>query len=282
MSVTWQSEDLPQYPKAPRFGRALAFGRGVAIAALFVLGMIVLLALRAVEWPLMRAKRPVSKYIPFLVCRAVLRILGISLQSEGMPCKSASLWVANHVSWLDIFMLNAMAPVIFVAKAEVANWPGIGWVARATGTIFISRDPKDSKVNARLIARRFDPNLPIVLFPEGTSTDGRRVLKFRSSMFSPVFADETHTRRVQPISLVYQAPKGADPRVYGWWGDMEFGEHAAKVLQFHPQGRVELQCHPILPVQEHKDRKDLAAASELVIRTALKRALRPPQDFSGL
>ena len=92
--------------------------------------------------------------------------------------------VANHASWLDIFALNAPQRIYFVSKDEVRDWPGIGWLARATGTVFIARKSREAGVQARLFETRMAAGHRLLFFPEGTSTDGRRVLPFKTTLFA--------------------------------------------------------------------------------------------------
>jgi len=125
--------------------------------------------------------------------------------------------VANHSSWLDIFALNASKRIYFVSKSEVAGWPGIGWLARATGTVFIARDRKEARGQIEVFRQRLSQGHKLLFFPEGTST-----------FFDDALRDGLS---IQPVSVVYMAPKGLDPRHYGWWGDMEFGTHLLATLE---------------------------------------------------
>jgi lyso-ornithine lipid O-acyltransferase len=90
--------------------------------------------------------------------------------------------VANHASWLDIFTLNACDRIYFVSKSEVAGWPGIGWLARATGTVFINRQGREAQMQKLLFEARLRAGHRLLFFPEGTSTDGQRVLDFKSTL----------------------------------------------------------------------------------------------------
>jgi 1-acyl-sn-glycerol-3-phosphate acyltransferase len=177
--------------------------------------------------------------------------------------------VANHSSWLDIFTLNACDRVYFVAKSEVEGWPGIGWLARATGTVFIRRKGVDAKVQQQVFEDRLRQGHRLLFFPEGTSTDALRVLPFKSSLFQAFYTHGMeHVMHIQPVTLVYHAPPDQDPRFYGWWGEMEFGPHLLKMLAAPRHGRVDLVFHPEVPVDAFEDRKALAAHCERVIRTS--------------
>lgn len=177
--------------------------------------------------------------------------------------------VANHSSWLDIFALNARKRVYFVSKAEVAKWPGIGWLARATGTVFIERNRKKAREQTLLFQERLSAGHKLVFFPEGTSTDGIRVLPFKTTLFAAFFTDELREfMYVQPVSVIYHAPVGQPNRFYGWWGDMDFGPHLLKTLGARRQGWVELIYHIPAKVSDFENRKALAAHCEEAVRHA--------------
>jgi 1-acyl-sn-glycerol-3-phosphate acyltransferase len=181
--------------------------------------------------------------------------------------------VANHGSWLDIFTLNAAQRVYFVSKSEVRDWPGIGWLARATGTVFIERRTREAGVHRDMIAERLAVGHKLLFFPEGTSTDGRRVLPFRSTLFDAFFKAGDSDLTIQPVTVVYLPPAGQDARFYGWWGDMEFGRHLLKVLAAPRQGEVEVTYHPPLEVGEFANRKDLARRAHEVVAGVLLRRI---------
>ena len=240
-----------------------------------VLGLVtygclgILLLLRLVEAPPHGRARPWTPHITQFVCRSAFRILGLPLTVRGRPMRQPGAVVANHGSWLDIFTLNACQRIYFVSKAEVAGWAGIGWLARATGTVFIARRGAEAKVQQQIFEDRLMAGHKLMFFPEGTSTDTIRVLPFKSTLFaaffSPPLRDHLH---VQPVTVVYHAPAGQDPRFYGWWGEMEFAPALLQALATRPQGRVEVIFHPEVPVSAFPDRKSLAAHCERVIRTS--------------
>jgi 1-acyl-sn-glycerol-3-phosphate acyltransferase len=184
-------------------------------------------------------------------------------------------YVANHVGWLDIFVLNSSKPLYFVAKSEVADWPGIGWLARGTGTVFIARDPRQAAVQTRLFEDRLRAGHRLLFFPEGTSTDGRRVLRFKTTLFQAFQSARLRDIvQIQPVTLAYHAPPGEDARFYGWWGDMALGPAILAVLAARRQGRVEVIYHPPLKVRDWPDRKALAACAEATVRDGLPPELR--------
>ena len=269
-------------PVPEREGAAWADGprfwlRALAGGALIFGGLIVLLLLRLVERPIFGRQRPWTGRLVQAACRGFLRLIGLPVRVRGIPMRTGGAVVANHCSWLDIFVLNAAQRVYFVSKAEVAGWVGIGWTARATGTVFISRDRRDARSQTEVFRDRLAAGHKLLFFPEGTSTDGVRVLPFKSTLFAAFFDDQLRAGlHIQAVSIVYHAPEGQDPRFYGWWGDASFGWHLRQVLSQRRQGRVELIWHPPLAVADARDRKSLAAAAEARVRNGM-----PPERRSG-
>ena len=274
MTVTWEGDEPPLKHPITAVGYARALLRVVPLATLVFGCLLLLLAVRLVERPLCGARRPVTPFITQFVCRNAFRLLGIGFSTTGTLMREPGAVVANHTSWLDIFALNARKRIYFVSKAEVANWPGIGWLARATGTVFIERDRAQARAQTALFRTRLQAGHKLLFFPEGTSTDGQRVLPFKSTLFAAFFDQslgvDTH---IQPVSVVYHAPKGQDARFYGWWGDMEFGIHLVQTLAAPRQGRVELTYHAPLRVADFPNRKALAAACEATVRAGHQGAL---------
>jgi lyso-ornithine lipid O-acyltransferase len=265
--TTWRPEVEPPPVRIPPLGWVLVPPRAVALATVTYGGLLVLLLVRLIEHPLAGRDRPVSPFLTQVVCRAALAILGIGYRVEGRPMTGQGAVVANHSSWLDIFALNACQRAYFVSKDEVAGWPGIGWLARATGTVFIRRDPKHARHQQDLFETRIRAGHKLLFFPEGTSTDGRRVLPFKSTLFAAFYTHGLeHVMQIQPVSVIYHAPAGADPRFYGWWGDMDFARHLLKVLATPRPGRVEVVFHPPVAVDAFASRKDLAAHCERAVR----------------
>jgi 1-acyl-sn-glycerol-3-phosphate acyltransferase len=243
--------------------------RGGLVGLVTYGGLAVLLVVRLVERPLCGQNRPVTPRITQFVCRAALRLMRLPLVVKGRPMALPGASVANHSSWLDIFALNAAHKVYFVAKSEVSGWPGIGWLARATGTVFIARKGVEAKRQQALFEDRLGAGHRLLFFPEGTSTDAIRVLPFKSTLFAAFFTPAlVRTTHIQPVTVVFHAPDGEDARFYGWWGDMDFASHLVKTLSARRQGHVEVTFHPEVPVDAFESRKVLAQHCERVIRTA--------------
>ncbi|WP_299147935.1 lysophospholipid acyltransferase family protein [uncultured Tateyamaria sp.] len=267
MSVTWEGGPPPKASDITGLGWVRVLLRGGGIVAVVGLGLCLLLPLRLIERPLFGLARPWTPWITRTVCRLALLLLGLRLVRRGIPMRGQGAVVANHSSWLDIFVLNASDQVFFVSKSEVANWPGIGLLARATGTLFIARDRTKARAQTDLFQERLGAGQRLLFFPEGTSTDGLRVLTFKSTLFAAFFVPALRDKTsVQPVSVTYHAPEGGDIRTYGWWGDMEFGGHLLTTLALARQGWVEVVYHPAVAVADMPDRKALAAAAEKQVR----------------
>ena len=244
--------------------------RAILLIVLVSSGLLLLLAVRLLEGPIHGVQRPWTPWITQFVCRMAFVILRMPHRTIGTQMTQPGAVVANHGSWLDIFTLNARKRVYFVSKAEVAKWPGIGWLARATGTVFIRRARGDAKRQQDVFEQRLSVGHKLLFFPEGTSTDSLRILPFKSTLFEAFFTD--HLRDimwVQPVTVAYRAPEGEEPRFYGWWGDMDFGSHLLKTLAAPRQGSVTVTYHTPLRVADFDGRKPLAAACEKAVRSGM-------------
>lgn len=167
-------------------------------------------------------------------CKSVLSALGVQCFVHGRP-PSSGLLVANHLSYLDILVLGAATPCIFISKAEVLSWPIFGVFARASGTLFLDRASRASALCvARFVKERLVSPIPIVFFPEGTSTDGSTVLDFHPWLFEP--AVQTGSP-VTPSALSYAAQQKAE-RELCWFGDATMLPHLLRLL-----GSVSITVH---------------------------------------
>ncbi len=245
-----------------------------ALAAALGPGLAALGLARLAERGAGRRGREWSLAVVAGYCRVALRLIGLRVDRHGVPVAGPGLVVANHASWLDVIVLGAHARAVFVAKAEVAAWPGIGALARAAGTVFIRRDPRAARAQIWLLAARLRAGERLVVFPEGTSSDACRVLPFKPTLFEALRAPGLSAgAALQPASLRYHAPPEQDARFYGWWGNMAFGPHFLRVLGQAPQGRATLWFHP--PIDTHTaaaGRKALARACECAVRAGFDRA----------
>ena len=248
-------------------GLARAALRGPALVVVLIIGLAAHTLVRAAERPAHGSRRPWSPGVTVWVCRAALLVLGIARRERGARDPAAGALVANHASWLDVLALNAGGPVVFVAKAEVAGWPGIGLLARATGTVFVERRRAEAGRQREALRDRLRSRQVLVVFPEGTSTDGRRVLPFRSTILA-AFAEAPHLR-VQPATVLWHAPPGERADLHGWWGEMGFGAHLLTILAAPRGGAVEIVHHPSVAVADAPDRKRLAATLHQAVASGM-------------
>ena len=275
MNPTWQSEEEAAlyHPQGWRDCWRMIRRAAPMIVVTFG-GLIVLMALRLVERPLFGQRRPVTGRLTQGVCRINLWLLGFRYHVTGPAAAAPVAIVANHASWLDIFALNAAQPLTFVSKAEVASWPGIGLLAKATGTMFIKREAREVNTQVSQMKARLSEGAPLVFFPEGTSGDSRQVLPFKPALFAALTQSGLSGMQVQPVTVYYDAPAGQDRRFYGWWGNMDFAPHLLSVLAAPRQGRIVVTRHAPLSCAAMPDRKALSAASEAVIRQRLMDHIR--------
>lgn len=267
-SATWFGAEPPRPPRPDAIGWLLVAIRGFLILTILALGVLLILPLRLIELIFAGPRRPVTGLWVQGVCRLCLAVMGIRLKRHGRPMSGPGAIVANHSSWLDIFVLNAAMPVFFVSKAEVANWPGINILTRVTNTHFVTRDPKLARQQAEEFAARTAAGHRLLFFPEGTSSDGRRILPFKPTLFQG-FLDPALPQglAIQPVTVTYHAPKNRDPRFFGWWGSLNLGGHLLGVLAQHPQGRVTVTLHDPIPAEGHS-RKTLCAQAESTINAS--------------
>lgn len=175
------------------------------------------------------------------------------------------LIVANHVSWLDIFVLNAHHPARFVAKAELADWPLAGKLIRDTGTIFVERARRhDTRRVNHHAAQALTAGDVVAVFPEGTTSEGHELLRFHASLLQPIVETKGH---VQPVAIRYRDPSGRHTIAPAYVGEETFATSFWRVCGERSLV-VELTAAVPLAAQHH-DRRSLARAAEAAIRTAL-------------
>jgi len=156
-----------------------------------------------------------------------LRVLRLEIESTG-PCPRDGLLVSNHLSYLDILVLSTLTPAVFVSKSEVRTWPVFGWFARMAGTIFLERTQRAdvARISEEIGAVLANGHL-VVLFPEGTSSNGRQVLPFRSSLLEPLNGQK-HLLSIACIG--YEVPDGSAENDACYWGDMTILPHLVRVM----------------------------------------------------
>jgi len=272
MSDAWNPDDVPVERPLGVLGWCLALGRFLGIAVIIYGLMPFLLLAKLVEAII--GKRVASAWIVQVACKGVIRVFGIQMTVEGRAMRLPGALVSNHCSWLDIFSLSAAAHVFFVSKAEVRAWPLIGGIARVAGTVFIERRSSQAKRQKTQFTERLLAGDRLLFFPEGSSTDSRRLLPFKSTLFAAFFEPElVDALWIQPTTLVYTAPKGEDPRFYGWWGEMDFAPHFLMALGARRAGSIRVVFHDPVRVSDFKDRKALSRYCEAKIKHTLDAAI---------
>jgi lyso-ornithine lipid O-acyltransferase len=256
--------------------------RAVAVLAAFAMFTLPLMPVQAL---LLRVSRRHARSFPHWYHRRLCRLLGVRLDIEGEVVKDRPvLFIANHTSWLDIPVLSAVAPLSFVAKKEVGTWPLIAALARLQRTVFVDRQRRIAVGAAKNeIIERLKAGDTIVLFAEGTSSDGNRVLPFKTSLFAAVKPSRANDSSepaayVQTLAIVYThlhgVPLGrADRSLVGWYGDMEMASHAWQLLKAGPLDASIRIGRPV-PFADFANRKALARYSEAEVRQAVARMLR--------
>jgi 1-acyl-sn-glycerol-3-phosphate acyltransferase len=213
--------------------------------------------------------------------RQLLAILNIGILIEGeQPAhgKGGCLIVANHVSWLDIIVLNAIHPSRFIAKSEVNGWPVIGWLCRRCGTVFIERASRQntSMVNRR-ISLLLEQDVSIGLFPEGTTTDGKQVGPFYSALIQPAIDAGI---RLLPMALRYQGKDGEQEFAAAFIGDMTLARSIWNILRCTQQNAL-VVFTPALSA-ENANRRVLARTAHEAIAEALHTMGTGPQTVLQL
>jgi 1-acyl-sn-glycerol-3-phosphate acyltransferase len=199
--------------------------------------------------------------------RKLLRLLRVEPRVHGRVDSHQGnvLIVANHISWLDIFVLNAHQPARFVAKAELASWPVAGRLIRGAGTIFVERARRhDTRRVNHHAATALASGDAIVVFPEGTTTEGDQLLRFHASLLQPIVETKGY---VQPVALRYRDAAGAHSKAPAYVGEESF---AASFWRVCGERSLVVELHAPAPLHAlHHDRRSLAREAESAIRTAL-------------
>ena len=214
--------------------------------------------------------------------RGVLRCFNLEVVTEGdATANPPTLFVANHSSYMDVFVLGSLVPGYFVAKADVARWPVLGKLAAIQQTVFVERDPRRAAEQIGVLRQRLAEPANLFVFPEGTSSDGVRVLPFRPSLFE-VACDPEVPVAVRPVTIAYRDYAGepmapADRDRYAWYLPMTFLPHFLNGLGLR-RARVVVRFHDPLPLADH-DRKALARAAEAAVAAGMADLL--PNDFES-
>src|SRR6266849_5904543 len=223
-------------------------------------------------------RRPWTASFPCFYHRWCCRILGLRVRRIGRPTKSRPvLFAANHISYLDITVFGSLIAGSFIAKTEVARWPLFGWLARLQRSVFIDRRVRSTAEQRDSIAGRLAAKEALILFPEGTSGDGNRVLPFKSALFSVADQAAAGPVTVQPVSIAYTRldgmPIGRRLRpLFAWYGAMSMAPHLWRMLGLGTL-EVVVEFHPPTTLAARGSRKALARYCQDQVAAGLATAL---------
>jgi 1-acyl-sn-glycerol-3-phosphate acyltransferase len=254
--------------------------RGLFIGAIF---FIVTPALISIQWLLDKLHLPGWGFISSNYYRVLRALLRVHVRVIGEPIRDRPvLFVSNHISWVDIIVIGSLAPIAFVAKSEVGKWPLVGATARIQRTVFVDRARRQQTGDAiGEIVGRLASGTSVVLFAEGTSSDGNRVLPFRSALVGAVNeagSRAAHGVLIQPMSICYTGlngvPMGRQHRpTVAWYGDLDFMPHIKALIERGAVDAVVSYGEPVA-ADGTSDRKAMTKSLEGAVRQITAMALR--------
>ena len=217
-----------------------------------------------------------SYILPRLWHKMICRAFGITVETENIPAvDGAVLYVSNHLSYLDIPALSCVLRASFVAKADVADWPVFGLLAKLHQTVFVSRSKQDIETESLAIKNRLRQGSRLIIFPEGTSSDGAQVLPFKSSLFNFVLDEDiASSLTIQPFTIELTEADGKkitsqqDRDYYAWHGDMTLMPHFWQFAKLKG-AKVKLHFHAPVKVKEGENRKELALRCHKMVAAPL-------------
>ncbi len=257
--------------------------RAVTRVIMFV-GMT--LTLMPVQYVLVKTGLPGSRSLPMWYHRLLCRVIGIKVTIKGAPVTDRPVLIcANHTSYLDIPVMSTVVPVSFIAKSEVASWPFFGQMAKLQRTVFVERERRTkTREHRNEIHGRIEAGDTLILFPEGTSSNGNQVLPFKSALMSVAQMSVVGEHgalddmvMVQPVSVAYTRlhgiPMGRHYRPYfAWYGDMDLVPHLWEVFKTGPFDVV-MEFHEPVSITQAGTRKALATYCEERVSDGVARAI---------
>lgn len=211
--------------------------------------------------------------IPQYFHKIILKILGVHVEISGDLKKDSPLIiVSNHISWLDIPVIGSQFPCYFIAKSEISCWPVLGYLAKLQNTIFVNRKAKGAEISAQVqeISDTLKAHKPIILFPEGTTSDGNRILPFKSALLAAAKGDETYQPYVQTLNINYNKIAGMPTRrdqkpFIAWYGDMDILSHLKSIFRVTPI-TARLSLGQVMTYDNFVSRQTMAKHLETEIR----------------
>ena len=251
--------------------------------SLAVFRLILLAALAAfivvTQRPALALRLRVSRTFPRVWHRMCRRVIGMEVEVRGRPLvEGPALFVANHISYLDITAIGSEVDASFVSRADIREWPIFGYLSTLQRTIYVDRQPKYARQQMTELARRLAEGDRLILFPEGTSSDGNSILPFKSSLFAAAaLRVDDAAVPIQPISIAYTRldglPLGRLMRpLYAWYGDMEFAPHFWQLLGYG-KFKVDITIHEPVTLEAFESRKQLARHCESTIVRGFSQSL---------
>ena len=229
-------------------------------------------------------RRRLAERLPVFYHRHCLPLLGLEVEIRGRMSEARpTLFVCNHSSYADITVLGALIPGSFVAKSEVADWPFFGLLAKLQRTVFVDRQSRRAAHHRDAMQQRLDAGDNLILFPEGTSNDGNRVLPFKSALFS--VAERSAGGRpltVQPVSIAYARLDGM-PIGYGlrpcfaWYGGMSLAPHLLRMVGLG-RVRIVVEFHPAMTLADCGSRREMARRCHAAVASGVAAALFGRRD----
>lgn len=208
----------------------------------------------------------------YFTCCLWLFGLKVNIDNQLQTQPKKALYVSNHCSYLDIFVLGAYLPVKFTPKSDIASWPFVGWVVSLSGAVFIDRRASQVKKQQSMLEKSFAQGNQLMLFAEGTTSNGAEILPFKSSLFSIAFLVENI--QVVPVCLQYthlnheKVNKESLDQI-AWYADMTMGNHFWNMLKQNNVG-VKLDVLPVVEPKKFSGRKELALASNAKVKEIFK------------
>ena len=235
------------------------YPRIILMTGLLALWIIFMVPLNFL-WKLLRLPKQEKFFLAFH--RGCCWIFGLQYRVSGIISEhKPSLFLSNHISYLDIFVLGGLVPGFFVAKSEVSGWPILGALAKVQNTLFIERNSKKIRSQLRIMSDHFSSGKNLILFPEGTSTEGEHVEPFKSSLFQSIESSSVDVY-IQPITIAYTRYKNkpmsrAIRDQYAWYATMPFASHFFNAMTLG-RAEVEVIFHQPVLLSDFSTRKECA------------------------
>ncbi len=241
--------------------------RAVAIVMWIVTMPLVFMLARLLRMPNFRQ-------LPHVFHGGVCKIIGIDVSTSGdMSEARPTLYLSNHISYIDIFVLGQL-PAYFIAKAEVASWPVLGTLAQFQNTLFIERKAGRAKQQLAVLQDHLARGNSLTLFPEGTSTDGVHVEPFKSSLLESANLPSGERVAIQPVTVAYTHYNGelinnqGTRDHYAWYANMPFLSHFLGLMPRKTVG-AKIHFHPVCYLDEFETRKDCAQHCHTLVASQL-------------